>query len=144
MTVPIDYRRASAEFDHFVADLRDELDLATTHQAWGVLLGVLDTFSRRLTTDEAVAFAHALPPLLRAAFIAETRPDRPRATFADTVTTEAEIMAYHRDHQLARPGCLAATARAFWRHVDAQRVSRALAALPAGAAAFWTVDEQPA
>lgn len=65
MTVPIDYTQASSDFDRFMLDLRQALDLQTTHQAWGALLGVFDTFRRRLQPEEVVSFAKALPPLLR-------------------------------------------------------------------------------
>src|SRR3546814_842891 len=118
MTVPIDYRRASADFDRFMLDLREALDLQTTHQAWGVLLGVFDTFRRRLRADEALAFAKAMPPLLRAAFVQDWHFGGEVPGFADRAVLDAEVMAYHRDHQLARPGCIGATAATLWRHVD--------------------------
>lgn len=69
MTVLIDYKQASADFDRFMLDLRETLDLQTTHQAWGVLLGVFDAFRRRLQADQALDFAKALPSLLRAVFV---------------------------------------------------------------------------
>jgi len=47
MTVPIDYKQASVDFDRFMLDLRDALGLQTTHQAWGVLLA----FSTRSSAD---------------------------------------------------------------------------------------------
>ena len=69
MTVPIDFKTASADFDKFLLDAREVTGLTTTNQVWGVLLGVFDVFRRRLTSDQCLAFARALPPLLRAAFV---------------------------------------------------------------------------
>jgi len=141
VTVPIDYKQASADFDAFMLDLRDQLDLQTTHQAWGVLLGVLDTFRRRLDTSEALAFAKALPPLLRAVFVQDWHIDRERPAFPDRTSLDAEVMAYHRDHQLAEPGCIAGTAKALWRHVDRTRLTTALAGMSDGARAFWQAED---
>jgi len=137
MTVPIDYKQATANFDRFMLDLREALDLQTTHQAWGVLLGVLDTFRRRLKPEEALAFAKALPPLLRAAFVQDWHFSSTALPFADRTLLDAEVMAYHRDHQLAAPGCIAATSQAIWRHVDRSRFAAALASMPPGARDFW-------
>lgn len=142
MTVPIDYRRASADFERFMLDLREALDLQTTHQAWGVLLGVLDTFGRRLSPEHSLIFAKALPPLLRSAFVREWHIPCEILPFADRSALEAEVMAYHRDHQLAQPGCIAATARTFWRHVDRQRFAAALGKLPVEAGEFWHSEDQ--
>lgn len=137
MTVPIDYRQASADFDRFMLDLRDALDLQTTHQAWGALLGVFDTFRRRLTAEEGLAFARALPPLMRAAFVQDWHPSDRVRPFENRDALDAEVMAYHRDHQLAQAGCIAATAATLWKHVDRQRLAAALALLPPAASLFW-------
>lgn len=141
MTVPIDYKQASADFDRFMLDLREALDLQTTHQAWGVLLGVFHVFRLRVTAEEGLAFARALPPLLRSAFVQDWHLPEATAPFASQAALDAEVMAYHRDHQLAQPGCIAATAAAVWRHVDKQRVEAALAQLPEGAREFWSVED---
>lgn len=137
MTVPIDYKQASADFDGFMLDLREALDLQTTHQAWGVLLGVFDVFRRRIDAQEGLAFARALPPLIRSAFVQDWHILDHRQDFADRSILDAEVMAYHRDHQLAQPGCIAATAATLWRHVDKQRVGAALARMSTGAQDFW-------
>ncbi len=142
MTVPIDYKQAIADFDRFMLDLRQALNLQTTHQAWGVLLGVFDTFRRRLTAEEALDFAKALPPLLRAAFVQDWHLDQDRPPFGDRSTMDKEVMAYHRDHQLAEPGCIGATAATLWQHVDKQRFKTALARMSEGAQDFWRLVKQ--
>ena len=141
MTVPIDYKQASADFDRFMVDLREALDLQTTHQAWGVLLGVFNTFRRRLGAKDALRFARALPPLLRSVFVQDWHILNQAPPFASRATLDAEVMAYHRDHQLAQPGCIAATAATLWQHVDKQRLSAALGKMPAEARDFWRVDD---
>ena len=140
MTVPIDYKQASADFDRFMLDLREALDLQTTHQAWGVLLGVFHTFRIRLKVEEGLAFARALPPLLRSMFVQDWHLTDQAPPFVNRTAHEEEVMAYHRDHQLAQPGCIAATAARFWRHVDKQRVGAALARMPVGAREFWKIE----
>lgn len=138
MTVPIDYKTATASFDRFMLDLRDELDLQTTHQAWGVLLGVLDTFRRRLSNEQALDFAKALPPLLRSVFVQDWHLQSDPLPFTAREKLEEEVMAYHRDHQLAQPGCIAATARSVRRHVDNQRLDGSLSRMPDCARDFWS------
>jgi hypothetical protein len=49
MTVPIDFKTATSDFDKFLLDARETCGLTTTNQVWGVLLGVFDVFRRRLT-----------------------------------------------------------------------------------------------
>lgn len=141
MTVPIDYTQASAQFGDFMIDLREALGMQTTHQAWGALLGVFDTFRRRLQPEDALAFAKALPPLLRAVFVRDWNFQPEAAEFASRDELDAEVMRYHGDHQFAGPGCIAATAETLWRHVDVTRFSAALAKMPEGARAFWSVQE---
>lgn len=140
MTVPIDYTQAEADFERFMLDLRDTLNLQTTHQAWGTLLGVFETFRRRLQPDAALRFAKALPPLLRAAFVQDWNFQPEVPSFSNRAELDAEVMNYHRDHQFAAPGCIAGTAAALWRHVDGQRLKAALAEMPADAREFWHVE----
>jgi uncharacterized protein (DUF2267 family) len=141
MTVPIDLKQATAEFDRFLLDLRDTLELNTTNMAWGALLGVLDTFRRRLTPEQALAFAKALPPLLRAVFVQDWHLEVRPIPFADRAALEAEVRAYHRDHQFAPEGAIARTAAALRRHVDQQRFDACLAAMPKNARRFWALDD---
>lgn len=137
MTVPIDYELASVQFDRFLVDVRDTLDLTTTNQAWGTLLGVFDTFRRRLTSAQALDFAKALPPLPRAAFIQDLRLDATPVAFAEREALDREVMDYHRDHQFAPPGSIAGVAAALARHADRRQLDAALATMPEEARQFW-------
>jgi uncharacterized protein (DUF2267 family) len=140
VTVPIDFKTASADFDKFLLDAREVTGLTTTNKVWGVLLGVFDVFRRRLTSDQCLAFARALPPLLRAAFVEAWYP-APPIHFADRATLISEVQIYHADHQFASNNAIGEIAAVLWRHVDAARFQRALYDLPREAAEFWKTDE---
>lgn len=136
MTVPIDFKTASGDFDRFLLDARETCGLTTTNQVWGVLLGVFDVFRRRLTPDQILLFAKALPPLLRAALIETWHPTDPVA-FAERDALGREVQAFHADHQFASDRAIDEIASVVWRHVDRARFQRALDTLPPPAAAFW-------
>jgi uncharacterized protein (DUF2267 family) len=136
MTVPIDFKTATSDFDKFLLDARETCGLTTTNQVWGVLLGVFDVFRRRLTPDETLLFAKALPPLLRAALIETWHPTEP-IPFVEREALNREVQAYHADHQFASEHAIDEIASVVWRHVDQPRLQRALDHLPAQAAAFW-------
>lgn len=139
MTVPIDFKTATADFDRFLLDAREACSLTTTNQAWGVLLGVFDVFRRRLSCEQAFLFARALPPLLRAAFVEAWHPGSP-VPFADRAALNREVQAYHADHQFASVNAIGEIASVLWRHVDPARLQNALDKLPPEAGAFWQPD----
>ena len=140
MTVPIDFKTATSAFDEFLMDARETCGLTTTNQAWGVLLGVFDVFRRRLTPEQILVFAKALPPLLRAALIEVWHSAEP-VPFAGRSALNREVRAYHADHQFASDRAIDEIVAVVWRHVDRTRFQRALDDLPQQAAEFWqTVD----
>lgn len=106
--------------------------------AWGALLAVLEVFRRRLTLEQAVDFAKALPPIMRAVFIADLHAVQP-VPFAERAELVKEVRMVHRDHQFAPPTVIEDIAVALRRHVDASALDRALAKLPAEALAFWSI-----
>jgi len=69
--VPTEFERASSDFLGFSVAARDFAALASTHQAYTMTQGVLQTFRRRLSFEEAMAFANVLPLLLRALFVTD-------------------------------------------------------------------------
>ena len=48
MTVPLEYLRATDNFFTFLQEARDAASLITTHQAYTMTQGVLQTFRRHL------------------------------------------------------------------------------------------------
>lgn len=63
MTLPFEYQNASLEFERFMVDARDLAGLSTTNMAWNMVVGVLHTFRKRLSIQEALRFADVLPPV---------------------------------------------------------------------------------
>ena len=94
MTMPMEFRQASADFDRFIADLRDCAGLETTDQAYLVLQAVLQTFRRRLDVGDAILFADVLPPVIRAIFVAEWDLDEAIRPFSGRVAMTREIQAF--------------------------------------------------
>lgn len=140
MPVPFDYKHASMAFEQFLLDARDISGLATTHQTYTMVQGVLQAFRCRLDLKEAIGFASVLPPVLRALFIADWDLDEPRRPFADRAAMTREVQALRPDHNLAPDSSIANVATALRRNIDQAALDRVLARLPAGARDFWKAD----
>lgn len=137
MTMPMEYRQASADFDAFMLELRDEVGLATTNQTYTLLQAVFQVFRRRLSLSEALAFAGVLPPVLRAIFVSEWNVDEPLKPFASRAEMTSEVLKLRPDHNFSTETAIAAVATVLRRHVDAAAFERLLDGLPAGARDFW-------
>ena len=138
MPVPREYQRATDEFQAFLASARDAAALGSTHQAYTMTQGVLQTFRRRLELADAVRFASVLPGLVRALFVAEWDPAEPRRPFEDRAAMTREAQRLRPDHNLAPDSCIRDVARALRRHLpDEAAFERVLATLPPGARDFW-------
>ena len=133
----MEYRHASRDFDAFLIDARDTAMLATTNQAYTMVEAVLTVFRRRLPVADALAFADALPPVLRAIFVAGWDIGEPVRPFMDRERLSAEVLAFRGDHNVSPVSAIADVATALRRHVDAAAFERALARLPGAARAFW-------
>lgn len=83
MPVPSEDQRASQDFYKFLQDARETSGLATTHQVYTMVQGVLQVFHRRLNIKGAVLFAGVLPPVLRAILVADWDTDEPKRPFED-------------------------------------------------------------
>lgn len=137
MTIPMEYRQASADFDHFILDARDIAGLQTTNQAYTMVQAVLQTFRRRLEISDALLFANALPPVLRAIFIDDWDLEEPIMPFSGRVAMTREVQAFRGDHNLSPDTTIADVAAALRRNVDEAVLDRVLARLPQGAVDFW-------
>ena len=137
MPMPWTYRQASREWQAFLADAKETMDLASNNAAFTAVEGVLMAFRRRLTPQQAIDFAQILPAVLRALFVADWRlaDPAPPGTRADW-TAEAQGLRPH--HNLTPPNCVAATAWALRRAVLREDLDRALSRLPPFAAEFWS------
>jgi uncharacterized protein (DUF2267 family) len=139
MTLPSEYQRASLDFDKFMVDARDISGLTTTNMAWNMVVGVLHTFRRRLDVRDTARFANALPPVLRAIFVADCNTDEPRLPFNDRAAMTKEVQALRAAHNFAPDTAIHDVAVALRRNIDEEDFDRVLAALPEGAVEFWRV-----
>ncbi|MQW98291.1 DUF2267 domain-containing protein [Sinorhizobium fredii] len=137
MTIPMEYRQASADFDRFILDARDTAGLQTTNQAYTMVQAVLQTFRRRLEISEALIFANALPPVLRAIFVADWDLEEPTVPFSGRVAMTREVQAFRGNHNVSPDSAIADVAAALRRNIDEAKLDRVLVRLPQGAVDFW-------
>lgn len=137
MTVPMEYQHASEAFMRFLADARDEADIATMNIAFTMVDGVLRTFRRRLSPAEALRFAAVLPPVLCALFIAGGN-EAPPLPFSSREEMTREVQALRQHHNLAPETAIRDVATALRRHVNLVTFERVLATLSPEAVEFWT------
>ncbi|MCG5485367.1 MAG: DUF2267 domain-containing protein [Sinorhizobium meliloti] len=137
VTIPMEYRQASADFDRFIVDARDIAALQTTNQAYTMVQAVLYTFRRRLDISGALLFAKALPPVLRAIFVADWDLEEPTVPFCERRAMTREVQAFRGNHNVSPETAIADVAAALRRNIDEMLLDRVLARLPAGAVDFW-------
>ncbi|WEX78749.1 DUF2267 domain-containing protein [Sinorhizobium numidicum] len=137
MTMPTEYRQASADFDRFILDVRDIAGLQTTNQAYTMVQSVFQTFRRRLEISDALLFANVLPPVLRAIFVADWDLEEPIVPFSGRLAMTREVQSLRSDHNLSPDTAIADVAAALRRNVDEVTLDRVLAWLPEGAVDFW-------
>ena len=137
MPMPWTYRQATREWQVFLADACAAMDLTSDNAAFTAVEGVLHTFRRRLTPQQAIDFAQVLPAVPRALFVAhwQLADPVPPGTRADWT---AEAMALRPHHNLTPANCVEATALALGQSVLRGDLDRVLATLPAFAAEFWS------
>ncbi len=134
----MEYLRASTDFETFLNRAREIAGLATRPQTYTMVEGVLRAFRRRLSTADAIAFAGALPPILRAIFVADWDIAEPTAPFGDRDAWTADVQKLRRDHNFAPDSAVRDVAIALRSVVDANAFEAALGRLPPAAADFWS------
>lgn len=140
MTVPMAYRRASQEFDAFLAEVADAAQLSSRHQAYTVVNAVFRAFRRRLAQGEVLIFAAALPPLLGALFIETWRPDDTGPASWEPEEVLRDVKGLRPHHNLATDQAVAQVGAVLRRHVDAAVFTQTLRHLPLEAAHFWGIE----
>lgn len=141
MPMPLEYRQASADFDAFMKDLVATSMIQTSHQAYTMLQAVLQVFRRRLTVDQAIAFANVLPPVLRAIFVSDWDTEAPVKPFVDRDALMKEVRAFRHDHNLSTDMALEDVTVVIRRHVDQAAFERILNTLPPDARRFWYIGQ---
>ncbi|PPQ40780.1 Uncharacterized conserved protein, DUF2267 family [Rhodoblastus acidophilus] len=139
MPIPMDYQHASEDFERFLGEVVARTGLTTRNQAFTTAEGVLLAFRRRLPPRDALRFAGALPPVLRAIFVADWDMDAPRPAFGGRADWTRDVRALRQDHNFSPDGAVAEVAAALRACLGDSRLDAALAGMPAEAQDFWSV-----
>jgi len=143
MTIPIEYKTASKKFDDFMLRARDFADLPTTNMAWNMVVGVLHTFRRRLTIQEALSFADALPPAIRALFLEKwDTTNQSDDKFGNPEELLREVRSVRSKHNFSPDKAIQAVASAMREIVDIEAFERALSKLSPEAQEYWRTTPQ--
>ena len=137
MTVPMEYRQATRDFENFLTAVRDRAGLATTNQTFTMVEGVLRTFRRRLEPAEAIAFVQILPACLRALFVHDWDLDEPRRAFGTREDMTREVKALRPDHNFSTDSAIADMASVLREMLGTAVMEQALSGLPEEAKRFW-------
>lgn len=136
--MPWTYRQASREWQAFLADAKDAMNLTSDNACFTAVEGVLRAFRCRLATQEALDFAQVLPAVLRALFVADWQIESPLPAGARADwCRDAKALRPH--HNQTPDTCVEATALALRKSVLRDDLERILAILPPFAADFWSV-----
>ena len=140
MPQPWTYRHASQEYRGFLDDIKDKMDLTSDNMAYTAVDGVFQTFRKRVTAAQGLAFASILPCVPRAIFVANWVPsEEPEPWLGrDALIEEAQSLRKH--HNLTPSNCIEATAWALRRSIQSKDWDRAMLALPQIAQDFWFVE----
>ncbi|MHB2264967.1 DUF2267 domain-containing protein [Aliihoeflea sp. PC F10.4] len=139
MPMPLEYARASADFDRFMEELRVSFGHDTRHQTYQTVESVLRVFRLRLSLSEAIAFADALPSVLRSIFVKDWDTSVARKPFSDFEALNREVREFRRNHDFSPPDAIRLVAKALHAHVDPVAFESVLACLPGEAREFWKV-----
>ena len=138
MPYPHEYQRASDEFAAFLDDLKRAAMYGSPHPAYTTTQAVFQVFRRRISLEDGIRFAAALPAGLRALFVADWDPLEARVPFGsvDEMTDEARQL--RPGHNFVDDDSIALVSSTLWRHADAARLVPVLASMAPAARAFWS------
>lgn len=137
MPMPLEYARASEDFDRFVEALRQAFGHDTRHQTYQTVESVLRIFRWRLAVEEGLVFADALPAVLRAVFVKDWDVEDKVRGFGDMKSLNAEVRSWRADHDFSPHDAIETVATVLRRHVDPIAFEKALDRLPPYALEFW-------
>jgi uncharacterized protein (DUF2267 family) len=138
MPVPVEYERASAIFYDYLVDARDTAGLWSTHVTYTMTQGVFQVFRRRLSTQDAIAFANILPICLRALFVTDWDIGKEKKPFESREVMTREVKSLREKHNFSTETATRDVAEALLRHVDEEAFDILLKQLPERAVEFWT------
>lgn len=137
MPMPLEYSKASQDFDAFLADAMEELGLATRNMTYTTVQAVLVVFRRRLTFHEAIAFAAVLPAVLRAIFVADWDLSVERLPFGTVDAMNDEVILFRRHHNFSPDNSIQRVSKVLQRHVDKGQLRRVLTDISPAAVGYW-------
>ena len=137
MPIPFEYQNASRQFDQFMIESRDNAGLATTNMTWNMVVGVFHAFRSRLSLEQALLFADALPPVMRAIFVENWDPTLPTKEFGTVQSMLADVRSVRSRHNFSTPDAIAAVATALRNNIDMVTFLRTLKQLPPAAQDYW-------
>ena len=140
MPMPSTYQRSSEEWRHFLEDVKELMNLDSNNMAYTAVDAVMQVFRKRLTAQQGLDFASALPTVLRAIFVKDWTVLPTPASFPDRAELIREVRAIRPNHNLTPDNAIEAVALAVRRYVDPLEFERTLAALPTEAQAYWATD----
>ena len=140
MPIPWAIRHATKDWQAFLADARERLGLVSDNAAYTAVDAVLQVFRRRLSAQEAIAFANLLPACLRAIFVEGWDIEAAPLPFGTRAEMTKEAQAIRKHHNLTPDHAIAAVAWSLRRHIRQRDLDALLATFPAGAAEFWHVE----
>jgi uncharacterized protein (DUF2267 family) len=139
MTMPMEYERASQEFEQFMRDALDASGLTTRHQVYTMVQGVFQAFRRRLDFRDAMRVANVLSPILRAIFVADWNVDEPKRPFESRYLMTKDVQSLRGEHNFSPETAIKDVATALRKNMNEATLDNVLATLPEGAAEFWRV-----
>lgn len=140
MPMPREYQRAEAEFSAFLEDIKTELNSPTRNTAYTTVQSVFIVFRRRLSLEQAIAFASVLPAILRAIFVQDWDTAEARRDFTGLDALNAEVKSVRQAHNFSPDRSIEEVAAVLRRHVDQAAFEKTLAAISPEALAFWGVS----
>ncbi|MBD8890086.1 DUF2267 domain-containing protein [Labrenzia suaedae] len=140
MPMPNEYQTASQQFDRFLEDAREALDLTTRNQTYTCVQGVFLVFRARLTAAEGLRFANELPAVLRAIFVKDWDIGREPRPFLSRQEMAEEVAHLRQHHNFSPVTVIEDVARALRKHVETKTFDAMLETLPQQAKAYWSVE----
>ncbi|WP_226554009.1 DUF2267 domain-containing protein [Celeribacter naphthalenivorans] len=139
------YLHSEKEFHSFLKDAKDRMGHAmdSDSMTYTAVDGVLQTFRRRLTPPQVIAFGDVLPSSLRAMLVFNWRVDAVPLPFGTRSELIREAQTVRKEHNITPLNVIDATAYALWRHCNHRDLTRVLDMIGAEAVAFWAVRGIP-
>ncbi|MBW6418959.1 DUF2267 domain-containing protein [Celeribacter sp. PS-C1] len=145
MPMPWSYRHSEKEFQSFLKDAKERMGhvMESDNMTYTAVDGVLQTFRRRLTPPQVIAFGDVLPSSLRAMLVFNWRVDAVPLPFGTRSELIREAQTVRKEHNITPLNVIDATAYALWRHCNHRDLKRVLEMIGPDAVAFWAVRGVP-